>query len=340
MIGFGATYFDGRSSAARPVRVTADGSRLHLTGAGLAGLEVALADCDFSPPLGSTSRVIRLPGNGRLESDELAAVAELEALLGRNRGMQVVNLFERYWPAVAVCFVGLVAAVWLFTVHGIPLAADWLARALPASLTEKVSQQTLALLDEQLLAASELDGARVAALQGEFARAAAELGHGFDYRFMLRKGGEQIGPNAFALPSGIIIMTDELVALAEHDEELIGVMAHEIGHVENRHGLRSIFQNAGVFLIISGLVGDISSITSTAASLPTLLAQTGYSRQFERESDRFAGHYCIERGWGTQPMVTMLEKLDSQAKELPGGSLLSTHPGGSERVEALRQLTP
>jgi predicted Zn-dependent protease len=133
-------------------------------------------------------------------------------------------------------------------------------------------------------------------------------------------------------------MTDELVELAENDRELEGVLLHEIGHVEQRHGLRSIIQDAGVFLLISTLVGDVASITSTTASLPTLLAQTGYSRQFEREADEFAVRHFVARGWSTGPFRDILLRMSEGAPSFPGESILSTHPVTSERIESIREV--
>ena len=82
-----------------------------------------------------------------------------------------------------------------------------------------------------------------------------------------------MGANAVALPAGIIIMTDALVELSENDEELAAVLAHEIGHVRNRHALRALLQNSVVAGSIILVTGDASSAGSIAAGIPTLLAR-------------------------------------------------------------------
>ena len=86
-----------------------------------------------------------------------------------------------------------------------------------------------------------------------------------------------MGANAFALPNGTIVVTDDLVKLAEHDDELVAVLAHEIGHVVSRHALRRVLQDSGVMLLVAGITGDIVSISSLAAALPTLLIEAKYS---------------------------------------------------------------
>ena len=65
------------------------------------------------------------------------------------------------------------------------------------------------------------------------------------------RSAPQIGANAFALPSGIIVVTDELVALSEDDDELAAVIAHELGHVHHRHIMRTVIQNSAAALLVA-----------------------------------------------------------------------------------------
>ena len=74
------------------------------------------------------------------------------------------------------------------------------------------------------------------------------------------RGGGFIGPNAFALPDGTLVITDELVKLAGGDTEmLVGVLAHEIGHVELEHSLRQLYRAAGMAGLVMLIAGDIGS---------------------------------------------------------------------------------
>lgn len=338
MIRFTGTYFDGKTSKAFLVEVFVEQGRLFVQGEEVEQLEFLLGECAITPPLARTARVIHFPGGARCETDDHEGVASLEEYLGKNKGLWFVNTLEHYWKTVGVCFMGLIVFVWLFMTQGIPLVAERFSKGVPPGVTENISRKTLELLDEKYLATTELEQKRINEIETIFRGLSNEFNSGFNYRLELRNGDKGIGANAFALPSGIIIVTDELVKLAENDQQLIGVLVHEIGHVEKRHALRSIFQNAGVFLIVSALVGDVASITSTAATLPTLLAETGYSRQFEKESDLFAGRYGIKQGWGTTPMIKMLQNLAKDEANFPGKSILSTHPDTAERVKCLQNL--
>lgn len=339
MIEFQATYFDGSTSRAHPVTVLWDDSRLHVIGKQEDGprISASMSDCSITPPLGRGRRTIRLQNGACFITDDLDAVARLEKSHGNNRGMRLVNFLESHWLLVAVCFSGLFAAVWLYTAYAVPYLAEKAAYAVPADLSETLSERTLAVLDDEFFSPTTLEKEREEELQGQFRKMAEELGTGFNYRLFFRQGGE-IGPNAFALPDGMVLMTDELVNLARDDRELMAILAHEIAHVEQRHGVRSVIQSAGVFLLISALVGDITSITSAAGTFPTLLVESGYSREFEREADEAAGRYCTRAGWGTKPFRQILLRLSQEVPDMKGLSFISTHPLTEDRIEFLADM--
>ena len=92
------------------------------------------------------------------------------------------------------------------------------------------------------------------------------------------------------------------------------------------------------FFMISVMTGDIATVSSTAASIPMLLVQTGYSREFEKEADREAALYSIRKGWGMGPYIKMLEKLHKGETQGPSLPFLSTHPTFAERVKHIKEL--
>ena len=233
--------------------------------------------------------------------------------------------------------IGLILCVWGFTVYGIPVAADIISETVPSFVTQTISQQALKMLDDDFFKPSGLESARAEHVKEIFTHLCREIQHGSVYKLKMR-GSPIIGPNAFALPSGIIVITDELVNLAENDDEIRGVFVHEIAHVRNRHGIRSVLQSAGVFLIISIIAGDITSITSLAATLPTLLIESGYSRKFEKEADTEAGLYFIRKGLSTVAYQNILLRITKSADIHEGLSWISTHPEIQERINLLKSL--
>ncbi len=76
--------------------------------------------------------------------------------------------------------------------------------------------------------------------------------------------------------------------LGENDNELISIIAHEIGHVVHRHALRIMIQNSTGKPLLATISGDIFSKSALSANLPNFLIQMKYSRAFEIEADRFA----------------------------------------------------
>jgi len=336
-ITFSGTYFDGKSSRANEATVCSDGKSLRICRDGAApDITVPLEACIFNPALGTTRRTITLPDGGLCETFDAHAVADLERISGANKGMTFVHILEANWIAVAASIAGLVIFVWGFTAYAIPYLAQRAAYSIPLELTDSINDRTLDMLDDRFVAPSELGGERASEIHALFAEITREDTH-YSYRLELRKGAN-LGANAFALPAGTIVMTDELVELAHNDREIAGVIAHELAHVRMRHGLRSIFQNAGVFLVVSILAGDVASITSTAATFPTFIIESGYSRDFERQADAAAAAYCISRGWTAGPYKDILKRLSEDSG--PGGRLswLSSHPDIDERIHLIEEL--
>jgi Zn-dependent protease with chaperone function len=335
MFTFNANFFDGKTSKAHAVEVSFDGDVFTIIGENLV-YEIKERDMGILPPLGDTRRVLTLATGERLETNDLETIASLEAKMQRNQGMTFVNKIEKRWQWVLTSVAGMVVFIWAFVKFGIPVIATQAAFMTPISVAELISNQTLKLIDSQILEPSQLPVVRQKELTSEFEKITASIGGDYPYRLEFRNGAD-IGANAFALPDGTIIMTDELVELSEDDLEIIGVLAHEVGHVKHRHGLRSLYQSTGLFLLASTLLGDITSVTSVAGSLPAILIDAGYSRNFEREADKEAGKYLLQTTGSTEA----LQKVLSRLSEEHGGdalSFLSSHPGTEERIENLEGL--
>jgi Zn-dependent protease with chaperone function len=137
--------------------------------------------------------------------------------------------------------------------------------------------------------------------------------------------------NAAALPGGTIIIFEELLSQSRAPEDVAGVLAHELAHVERRHVTQAMIRDLGLGLVVSAFGG------TTGGNINGLLA-AGYSRGSEREADRDA--IAKLRGAGIDPLPTALffKKLaDSEARlgrVAEGMSYISTHPMSAERQKA------
>lgn len=352
--GVRAAYHDGRSSRAREVTLwfLPDG-KLLIEGEGVPPVELPRAAVTVESRLGRTPRFVRLAGDGRCEvgpeeHDALDAALREWGRAGRSeRAAAWLHRVERSRCLVLAAALGLVALAWAAFAHGVPWAAKQAAFMLPASVTNRLGDETMAAFDRLIFEPTKLSEARRAELRGRFGEFLAAAGEPADRRVEFR-ASPRTGPNAFALPSGVIVITDELVALAERDEEIVAVLAHEAGHVRHRHILRGVLQHAAVAVVTTLVTGDVSATAAAAGAAPGFLLQSRFSRDFEREADAEAVRGLRRAGLDPEHLASMLERLEAhhrptpaEAEEsgTPGGALdyVSSHPPTRERLEAIRR---
>ena len=193
-----------------------------------------------------------------------------------------IHSLEGSFRAVALGLLVLIAGVYLGVTQGIPWAAERVATQIPQDVQNRLGRDALVILDRIMLEPSELEPAEKQRLRRLAMPALVAAGFA-DTDLQFRKS---IGPNALTLPDGTIVITDELVALA-NDDQLLAVVYHELGHLEGRHILRRTLQNSFLVLGVFFLTGDVNSVELLLA-IPTVIMNSAYSRDFEREADRYA----------------------------------------------------
>jgi Zn-dependent protease with chaperone function len=332
-----ATFYDGQTSRGTPVWIHLESpDRLRITGLER-DLTYSLSAIRIASRVGITPRRLSLPGGAMCETPENDAIDAILRRRGRGRWQAMVYALESRWGYVLpLLFVTLVGG-WGLVEYGIPVLAKRVAYAFPASADVTLGKDGLTLLDQGLFSPSTLEKVRQEQLRTIFHNMTQQLADGHAYHLEFRKS-DRVGPNAFALPSGIIVVTDELVLLARHQNELIGILAHEIGHVQYRHALRTLMQNSAVALLMASLTGDITSLTALSAALPTLLVEAKYSRAFEIEADRFAIQYLREHHIQPAYFADMLVRLEESAdRQSEVHNYLASHPVTSERIRMFRE---
>ena len=332
-----AIRFDGRSSARQPVSITVEpDDRLRIQGSGL-DQRCRLAEVQFSTRIANTPRIIRLPDGAQCETADNDAVDRLLAGLRRDRGAELLHRLESRTGIALAALLLTLALVWATIDFGIPYVAREVALALPPSVEGRLGAQGLSMLDRTLFQPSKLSIPKQQQLAALFHTVTNAYRESTAIRLEFRHS-PALGANAFALPSGIIVITDDLVKLAEHDHELLAVLAHEVGHLHHRHFLRAALQKSTTALVIAGLIGDLTAVTSLPATFPTLLTEAKYSRRFELEADRFAVRFLDRQGIARAHFAAILKRLSDRADETDRGLIgyLATHPETALRIERLR----
>ncbi|HZY15610.1 MAG TPA: M48 family metallopeptidase, partial [Ramlibacter sp.] len=292
--------------------------------------------------------VVDLRAHGSLELDDVAGWQG--ALASAGHVAPLAQRMQTRWGMFLAVLLVAAAGLGAFYRWGTPWTAAQLTRQVPLSWELTLSEKALQDMDAQVLRPSRLPTARQQQLRQRFDALAQQVAPALrrypDYRPQLRLQFRRgLGANAFALPGGTIVLTDGMVEAAANqrlaDDALLGVLAHEIGHVMHRHTTRLVVEQ-GVLNVGLGLaLGDLSSLVSTGASVLTGLA---YRRNHETEADCFALALMQHAGRPIAPMADLLLQVDAQAGPETGEgaswtSLLSSHPGTPQRARQLKSGT-
>jgi Zn-dependent protease with chaperone function len=332
------TWFDGRTSRGRTALLSQPEPGLLRMDSEGEVRDFAAAQLQISPRLGQMERILQLPELGQVH---LADSPLLDAWLPRRDRVEGwAHWLEGKRAAALGAAIATVVGVVLFVQVGLPAMADRVAPIVPRAMEQSIGEQALSILDSTHLRPTRLPKPRQEALQARFATLVADLPRAADYQLGFRHA-PGIGPNALALPNGQIIVTDQLVTLAESDDELIAVLAHEAGHHEHRHGMRAALENSAIVVVAGFLFGDVSGTGSLSVSIPILLLQTGFSRDHETEADRFAFARLRQLGISPAHFATAMQRMsdwhgESDADGSGPASYLSTHPPSQSRIDAAR----
>ena len=336
MIRVDAVFYDGMCSAPRPTELTLTPTGSIIVRLEGGHIEFQSHNVRISTRVANTPRSFYFPDGSKCESLENDKIDEFIGWRGTASG-RWLHLLESSWHYFAIIAVLIAVIVGAFIRVGIPALAERAAHNIPSSMDAALGEQVLATLDATVFEPSILEASRRERLNSYLIEITEAVGGEHHYQLEFRRS-ERIGANAFALPSGIIVITDELLKFSENDRELIAVLAHEVGHVVNRHVLRQAIQSSVVTLLIGTLTGDVISVSTLAATIPAALLEAKYSREFESEADRFAIQYLTQKNISTQHYVAILIRLDqSHSVEKRTTGFLDTHPASSERISLLEE---
>jgi predicted Zn-dependent protease len=338
-------YFDGITSARHEVSVSLLSETLLIIDA----RDDELAEWPYAEiaHLTAPKHILRLglrgePTLARLEVhdpdfahaiDERATTVDRSGATDRRARMRVIALS-------LLAMLSLVAVA----VFVIPELAARLAPLLPVEaehrLGEAVNNQVRSMLDNRKLGDRLVCGSQPgeqagqAALDSMVARLSRTAPLVLPLKLAVIRRTEA---NAIALPGGYIYVFQGLLTKAENPDELATVIAHEIGHVVQRDGTRSVLQGAGLSLLFGMLLGDFVGGGAVVIAAKTLI-QSSHSREVEAAADAFATRLVAEAGGNAAALGTILKRIEGDRK--PGTRIWLDHPLVEERIRAINASAP
>lgn len=262
----------------------------------------------------------------------------VELLLGPADDGWLSNLevwHPRLIAVLAMCVLG-VLAIWKW---GLDILVAGAIALTPVAVVSSMDSGNLAAMDRLLADPTELsqsDQDMVREIFEDITTHAPYAPYGA-YELHFRKA-DKIGPNAFALPGGTVVVTDALVKMFDDPDIIAGILGHELAHVSERHSLHQLYRSLSVYVLVAVIAGDVGPILEDVLLEGSALASLAYSREHEAAADRIGIATSYAAGYDPAALATFFERLSLDFGEGSGPEWMSTHPSNADRIETIKKL--
>lgn len=330
-------YSDGKTSRIHEVTIQIDAATIQLVSDNLGTVTWSISDLkvchDWAKNLGGTFEHKEEYGATLALTDKTAFDSIRKAMRERDRATYLVSTNPVTVLALLVLTVGIVIIIFPW----VSKVSENIAYIIPKSAEKKISDIALESIGSEFQECKDEDAQKALtklvsglmnAQKGEKA-ALAEMPKLHIYKTSM--------VNAFALPGDNMAVLTGFLKDSKNEEEVVGVLAHEMGHIYNKDPMKYLVQSQE-FRMIASLMG--SSGYSEIASVTTTLSTLQYSREKERAADEFAKRILPKAGYTTKGLASFLERAEKQSPEVvqtiqKNLSFLSTHPETAERIRNL-----
>ncbi len=304
-----------------------------------------------SPRIGDSTRFLTLPDGRLFETTNNNAIDQLTTLYPTSKHSQI---HSGNWILKSSVLVVVLLLTWIGISIGIPALTYKIAMQVPEEMLVESGKKAMVDLDKGPFTETKLSKKRQKNLTNTFMKLLPDDHEKLAYKLHFRES-EKIGANAFALPSGDIIITDKLIKLSANDDEIRSILLHEIAHVELRHGIQSTIKTSSLLLLVVAITGDVTSLSTVLLGVPALLLDSSYNRKMEWEADSYSLTKMQQLKINPIAFANMLEKLvkshvekntkvknnqddNKQTDDYDDYSdgYWSTHPPSKERIERMK----
>lgn len=287
-----------------------------------------------SSPIPGVATEIEFKDGGRF----IASDASQRLEIGNS---QLENL-EKNKPLIVASIALIPLCLWFILAVGMPYVADKSVALVPQSVPEQMGKQSFEIIEELFLEPSELPQEKQEAVKKQWQDAIASLVLSQDVNYNLHVyKSEYLGPNAFALPNGTVVITDALIEkLDDKPDAILAVLLHEIGHVEGKHSLRLVAQSISNTLAIAVIFGDVDTLGEAILGTGSALVMNAFSREMEEEADDYALAHLVKLGKSPEAFgdaMSVFLDLKSQHEESDLLKYLSTHPEVKDRIKKAKE---
>ena len=322
----------------------------------------ALQDLHVGNRLGNVERKIILVDGSLFTTRNNNAVDK--AFKKQLKTNSLIHTLESKYRWVFVALLVTLLTAFAFFKWGIPWTSKKIAHALPEKTNQIIAANTLDFLDDYMFKKSTISTDKMEKIRKHFHAKIVPLStenKEIAYKLYFRSwsDGNLSIPNALALPSGDIILTDKFVELCENQDEMDSVLLHEMGHVVYRHTLEMVIEGTFVSVAVMLIVGDSNGLGDMGVGLGSLLVSSSYSRGHESEADMYAFKHMLTAGIDpvsfsdimnrmTQYMKTETNSKKRESKEKHKDvkeskdtllDYLSSHPNTKKRVDIANQFS-
>ncbi|WP_448569539.1 M48 family metallopeptidase [Thalassotalea ganghwensis] len=304
-------------------------------------LTLPLSTIKLSPAIGSIPREFSLEDGAKVV---ILADENLERL-SRNQSKtnNLLHAIEQHRTLWLVSLLLIPICIYMLTAHLIPAAAHSVVKWLPEPVKYQIDNQSMSILEKSLLTQSHLSLDTKAKVSHQWNELVSIVRTNHQQYKLLFRNSHTLGANAFALPGGTVVITDQFVnLLKDSPDAIVAVLLHEIGHVEHNHGLQLMTESIATSLMLTYFLGDLNDLAEVVSGTALTLIQNSFSRDLERQADSYARDKLIELGKSPAALAIALKRIseDSEVQDHLINEYLSSHPLLEERLKNALYVKP